>query len=120
MVFAEICAANLVQVDPERRHIINKEQFQSAIGSCMNQITHEAVDFLWAANFEQAGKEGFDGTGARSSMPRRLRAERIRAAVKPFAHGPLRSGCQGPDRKHWSAASGIIDGIIVVRRYKCY
>merc|ERR550514_228227 len=29
----------------------------------MNQITHEAVDFLWAANFEQTGKEGFDGTG---------------------------------------------------------
>jgi len=52
-----------LETDPERRHIINKEQFTGAVSSCMNHVTQEAIDFLWAANFDFKSEEQGGGRG---------------------------------------------------------
>jgi len=51
-------------MDPERRYLVNKEQFMNAISSCMNHATSEAVDYLWACNFETPEGHGMEGKGA--------------------------------------------------------
>eukprot|EP00929_Paragymnodinium_shiwhaense_P028762 TRINITY_DN16607_c0_g1_i1.p1 TRINITY_DN16607_c0_g1~~TRINITY_DN16607_c0_g1_i1.p1 ORF type:complete len:1041 (+),score=274.71 TRINITY_DN16607_c0_g1_i1:137-3259(+) len=43
------------EIDPERRYIVSKEQFHHALGTACNHISNQAVDFLWAAQFQGQG-----------------------------------------------------------------
>lgn len=39
------------EIDPERHFKVGKEQFASALGSAVNHISGQAVEFLWASQF---------------------------------------------------------------------
>merc|ERR1719253_1788366 len=55
-------------VDPERRHLVNKEQFMNALSSVANHLTGEAIDYLWAVNFESKIDPKMVGAGASHSF----------------------------------------------------
>ncbi|CAJ1457826.1 unnamed protein product [Effrenium voratum] len=39
------------EIDPERRYAVSKPQFANALATACNHISHQAVEFLWAAQF---------------------------------------------------------------------
>lgn len=39
------------ELDPERRYHVSKAQFANALGTAVNHISSQAVDFLWASQF---------------------------------------------------------------------
>lgn len=38
-------------LDPERRYVVSKQQFSSALASALNGVSNQAIDFLWASQF---------------------------------------------------------------------
>lgn len=48
------------EVDYERRYLINKEQFANALGSACNHMSNQAVEFLWASQFQGQADEDLD------------------------------------------------------------
>jgi len=39
------------EIDPERVYHINKAQFANAVGTAVNHVSKQSIDFLWAAQF---------------------------------------------------------------------
>mmetsp|Transcript_42041 Transcript_42041/g.116082 ORF Transcript_42041/g.116082 Transcript_42041/m.116082 type:complete len:1038 (+) Transcript_42041:84-3197(+) len=48
------------EIDPERRYLVSKEQFCNALGTACNHISNQAVEFLWAAQFQGQDGQNFD------------------------------------------------------------
>jgi len=46
------------EIDPERRYQVSKDQFANALGTASNHISNQAIEFLWASQFQ--GMEGQD------------------------------------------------------------
>mmetsp|Transcript_12254 Transcript_12254/g.27789 ORF Transcript_12254/g.27789 Transcript_12254/m.27789 type:complete len:1019 (-) Transcript_12254:121-3177(-) len=45
------------EADPERRYLISKPQFMSALGTACNHVSAQAAEFLWAAQFPGENEE---------------------------------------------------------------
>lgn len=48
------------EIDPERRYLISKHQFANALGSACNHISNQAVEFLWASQFQGHADQDLD------------------------------------------------------------
>mmetsp|Transcript_71460 Transcript_71460/g.149351 ORF Transcript_71460/g.149351 Transcript_71460/m.149351 type:complete len:1062 (+) Transcript_71460:191-3376(+) len=43
------------EIDPERRYLISKAQFGNALSTACNHISKQAVEYLWASQFQSEG-----------------------------------------------------------------
>jgi len=69
------------EIDPERCYKISKAQFANALGTACNHISKQAVDFLWAAQFQ-----GKDANHSSTTESRQIDWRSFMSQLAHFAH----------------------------------